>query len=454
MTVKKNRQLTVKIEDLTHEGMGVAKVEGYPLFIENALPGEEVLVHVVKAGKKFGFAKVIDYLTESHQRVSQTDDVLIRTGIAPLSHLTYEQQLLFKQTQVKRNLSKIAQLDDVSVLETIGMTDPWQYRNKAQVPFRRVNGRGETGFYRKNSHDLIPIEDYQIQHTEIDKVIAIVRDALNDYRIKPYNEEEHTGLIRHIIVRRGFYTGEMMVGFVTRTKKFFDSDRVVKKILEQAPEVTTIVQNINEDKTNVILGNETVTLYGDGVIHDRLFDKTYRLSLNSFFQVNTQQAEVLYEQAMNFAELNSSDIVIDAYCGIGTIGMSLANRVAHVYGMDVVPQAIADAKENQKLNDIKNVTFETGKAEEVLPSWVAEGIKANVLIVDPPRKGLDPSFIETACELAPDRIVYVSCHPGTFARDVKLFGEKGYELTKVQPVDMFPQTTHVECVALMSKVDE
>ncbi|MGX6979496.1 23S rRNA (uracil(1939)-C(5))-methyltransferase RlmD [Vagococcus elongatus] len=451
--VKKNDQVIADIVDLTHEGLGVAKIEGYPIFVENALPTEKVNIHILKTGKKFGFGKVISYLEKSAVRNEDLKQELIRTGIAPLQHMTYEAQLTFKREQVVNVLEKIAKMTDVEVAPTLGMAEPYRYRNKAQIPVRRVDGELSTGFYRKNSHDLVPIEDFYIQHKEIDDAIIAVRDILRRFKVKPYNEEDHTGLIRHIIVRRGFYTEEMMIVLVTRVAKIFQVEKIVEAIAAELPHVVSIMQNINGEKTNVILGKETRNLFGKEFITDQLLGNQYQISAGSFFQVNTEQAEKLYQTAIDFADLKSSDIVIDAYCGIGTIGLSLANKVKHVYGMEIVPQAVKDARTNQQINYIENATFEVGAAEKLLPKWQAEGVSADVLIVDPPRKGLAESFIETSAEMSPDKIVYVSCNPASFARDVKRYEEHGYRLAKVQPVDMFPQTNHVETIVLLQRAD-
>ncbi|MGX6962565.1 23S rRNA (uracil(1939)-C(5))-methyltransferase RlmD [Vagococcus xieshaowenii] len=453
LPVSKNDRLVVDVIDLTHEGRGVAKVDGYPIFIENALPGEQVKIHVMKVGKKFAFAKVLNILTESDSRVALEDETLIRTGIAPLQHMSYEAQLDFKQKQVENVMRKVAKMPEIEVLPTMGMEDPTHYRNKAQIPVRKIDGELQTGFYRRNSHDLVPIESFYIQDEVIDQAVIAVREVLRKFNVKPYNEEDNTGLIRHIIVRHGHYTGELMVVLVTRVGKIFQGDKVVAEIVEALPNVTSIIQNINGDQTNVILGEWTRTLYGKDVIVDELLGKRYEISAKSFFQVNTKQAEVLYQVAIDFADLKETDTVIDAYCGTGTIGLTIADKVEHVYGMEIVPEAIKDAKRNQEINDVENVTFQVGAAEYVLPEWQEKGIEADVIIVDPPRKGLKESFIETSAAMQPEKIVYVSCNPSTFARDVKIYAGLGYELTKIQPVDMFPQTPHVEVVGLLTKMN-
>lgn len=449
--VKKNERYIVDIVDLSHEGLGVAKVDGYPLFIENALPGEQVDVLVLKVGNRFGFAKVEERLVESPDRQPVKDLALIRTGIAPLAHLAYEKQLVFKQKQVENVLERIAKMPEVPVYPTIGMAEPTGYRNKAQVPVRRVNGELETGFYRKNSHQLVPIEDYYIQDPAIDAAIIVVRDILRRFNIKTYNEEKNEGQLRHVIIRRGYYSHEMMVTLVTRKEKFFKGQEIAEQIHKELPEVVSVIQNINEDKTNVILGKKEKVLYGKDSIEDELLGKTYRISSKSFYQVNTVQAELLYQTAIDYASLTKEDIVIDAYSGIGTIGLSVADRVDKVYGVEVVHEAINDAKINAFKNHIENVRYVVGKAEKVMEDWKEKGIKPSVIMVDPPRKGLTESFIHSAAEMQPERIVYISCNPATFARDVKLFAELGYQTEKVQPVDLFPQTAHVECVGLLTR---
>lgn len=450
LSVKKNERYTLDIIDLSYEGMGVAKIDGYLLFIENALPGERVEVLVVKAGNKFGYGKVEKWLTESPDRQPLKDNRLLRTGIAPLAHLNYEQQLLFKQKQVENVMSKIAKMPEVDILPTIPMENPVGYRNKAQIPVRRIDGRLATGFYKKNSHELVEIEDYYIQDPAIDEAIKRVRDILQRFQVRGYNEAKNEGQIRHIIIRRGHYSHEMMVVLVTRKEKFFKGKEIASIIHEELPEVVSVVQNINEEKTNVILGDKEKVLYGRNYIEDQLLGKTYRISSKSFYQVNTEQTEKLYQTAIEFAALQKEDTVIDAYSGIGTIGLSLADKVKEVYGMELVPEAIEDAQFNALTNKIENAHYEVGKAETVMKKWQDKGIKPSVIVVDPPRKGLDARFIASAIDMEPAKLVYISCNPATFARDAKLFAESGYEVKKVQPVDLFPQTHHVELVALLA----
>ncbi|WP_192987450.1 23S rRNA (uracil(1939)-C(5))-methyltransferase RlmD [Carnobacterium mobile] len=447
--VQKNEKHTVKIEDLTHEGMGVAKIDGYPLFIEDALPGEEMEVKIHKTGKSFGYAKSMKRLTSSQNRVEVKDENFTRAGIAPLQHMHYPAQLTFKKQQVKNVMKRIAKMPDVKIFDTIGMAEPWGYRNKAQVPVRKVNEKLTTGFFRRNSHDLIPMENFYIQDPKIDEAIIKVRDIMRTYSVKPYNEKENTGNLRHIIIRRGYYTGEMMVILVTRTAKLFPTSKIIPDILEALPEVVSIVQNINPTRTNTILGEDAIVLYGEDQYKDTLLGKTYEISHRSFYQVNPVQTEKLYSVVLDYAELTGEETVIDAYSGIGTITLSLADKAKHVYGIETVEPAVENAKANAALNQIENVTFEAGLAEEVMVEWSKEGRKADVLVVDPPRKGLEGQFIDAVLEMKPTKMIYVSCNPATLARDLALLADGGYTVEKIQPVDLFPQTNHVESVALL-----
>ena len=451
--LNKNDIVEVEIVDLTHEGAGVAKVNGFVFFVDNALPGEVIKMRVLKLKKNIGFGKVEEHVTLSPNRNQDIDATYLRSGIADFGHMTYEEQLKFKRKQVVDNLYKTAGISDVEVAETLGMETPYAYRNKAQVPVRRVKGQLETGFYRKNSHDLIPIEDFLIQDKEIDKLIVFVRDLLRRYDLKPYDEKEQTGLIRHLVVRRGHYSGQMMLVFVTTRPKIFRIDQVIAKITEAFPSVVSIIQNINDKNTNAIFGKEFRTLYGQDTITDSMLGNDYEISAQSFYQVNTEMAEKLYQTAIDFSDLSSDSIVIDAYSGIGTIGLSFAKQVKEVYGVEVIETAVEDAKKNAERNDITNAHYVADSAENAMAKWSKDGIKPDVIIVDPPRKGLTESFIKASVAMQPEKITYVSCNPATMARDIKLYQELGYELKKVQPVDLFPQTHHVETVALLSKLD-
>lgn len=450
--VTKNETIEVEIIDLTHEGMGVAKIDGYPLFIENALPGEKMEIKVLKTGKSFGYGKVLNVLKTSEDRVPVKDPNFTKVGISPLQHLAYGAQLNFKTEQVKNQMKRVAKLPDVPVLDTIGMSNPWGYRNKAQIPVRKINDQLQTGFFRKNSHDLIPLEHFYIQDPKIDEAIIKIRDIMRKYGVKPYNESDNTGNLRHIVIRRGYYTGEMMVVLITRTPKLFPTSKIIPDILAALPEVVSIVQNVNPKKTNVIFGDETILLHGEDKMIDTIFDLKFEISARSFYQVNPLQTEVMYNKVKEFAGLTGEEIVVDAYCGIGTIGLTLAKDAKQVYGIEVIEEAVKNAESNAKLNGIENATFTSGLVEEVLPRMLEQEIKPDVVIVDPPRKGLETSLIDTLIETKPKRIVYVSCNPATLARDIALLVEGGYEAKEIQPVDNFPQTTHIESVTLLEKL--
>lgn len=451
--VIKNEQLTLEVLDLTFEGFGVVKKDGFPIFVENSIPGETVTISVTKVTKRYAYGRIISIENPSPKRVALVDKVGTRIGTMPLQHMAYDLQCEYKQNQVKATLGRVIDLEGVPVLPTLGMENPWHYRNKATIPVQSVKGVLETGFFKRGTHELIPVENFYIQEEALDKAILVIRDLLRHFKIEAYQEANHTGLIRNIMVRQGHYTEELMVVLVTNgTELPFEKD-IVNSIVEALPKTVSIVQNINTKQTNVILGSEQRILFGEDLYHDQLLGKTFKISSKSFFQINTKQTEVLYQQAIEMAEVTSDDVVVDAYCGIGSITLKLADKAKFVYGVEIVEDAIIMAKENAKLNHIENVQFEVGEAEKIMPTWVKEGIEIDVLVVDPPRKGLDPLFIDAAIASKPRRIVYVSCNPISLAKDLRSFIDGGYRVEKVQPVDMFPQTTHVETVVLLSKLD-
>ncbi|ORN32778.1 23S rRNA (uracil(1939)-C(5))-methyltransferase RlmD [Lentilactobacillus parabuchneri] len=448
--VLKNQNYDVDISDLTYQGMGVAKIDDFSIFIENALPTENVTMKVIKVKKNFAFGKVVRINKKSADRVELVDKAYTQTGIAPLQHLKYDAQLKFKQHLIEVDFDKLKL--DVEVNPTIGMDDPTHYRNKAQIPVRMVNGQLQTGFYRKHSHDLVPIEDFYIQDPEIDKAVVVVRDLLRKFRVQPYDEEHNKGVIRNIMVRRGHYSHEMMIVLITRTEKLPSSGEIVAEITKMLPDVKSIVQNVNPQKTNALMGKENKVLAGQSTIEDTLLGLKFDISASSFYQVNPVQTEKLYELATKKADLSADDTVIDAYCGIGTISLSMAKVAKMVYGVEILPEAVEDAKKNAKINGLTNVMFVSGKAEDQMAKWQEDGLKPDVITVDPPRKGLEGSLIESVVKMQPKRVVYVSCNPATLARDVKLFTEQGYHVNQpIQPVDQFPQTVHVESVTVLER---
>ncbi|AJK64438.1 putative RNA methyltransferase [Bacillus amyloliquefaciens KHG19] len=449
--IEKNEYYDVTFEDLTHEGAGVAKVQGFPIFVPNALPEEKAQIKVTRVKKGFAFGRLIELKEESPHRTDAPCPIYKQCGGCQLQHMTYEGQLLFKQKQVKDVLERIGKLDlsNVTVHPTLGMEDPWNYRNKAQVPVGEREGGLVAGFYQQRSHDIIDMSACLIQQSKNDEAVQAVKDICTSYGVKAYNEERHKGWLRHIMVRYGVVTGEMMIVFITRTSDFPHKAKIIEDITAQFPHVKSIVQNINPNKTNVIFGNETNVIWGEEYIYDLIGDVKFAISARSFYQVNPEQTKVLYDKALEYAELQGEETVIDAYCGIGTISLFLAKQAKKVYGVEIVPEAIEDAKRNAELNGITNAEFAVGEAETVIPKWYEEGITADTLVVDPPRKGCDEALLRTIIDMKPKRVVYVSCNPGTLARDLRVLEDGGYQTLEVQPVDMFPHTNHVECVAVL-----
>lgn len=446
---KKNDLIEAQVIDLTHEGQGVVKIDNYPFFVDNALTGEKIIMRVLKTTKNYGFGRVEQMLEKSPFRVDSLQADYLRTGIADLGHLTYEEQIKVKQKQVVDVLRKNAGKADYPVLPTVASEATSKYRNKAQVPVQEMNGLLTTGFYRKHSHILVPMENFFIQNEEIDQLVKFTRDLLRKLGLEAYSEKTRRGLLRNIVVRRGYNSGEIMLVLVVTADKV--PTEIVASLLEAFPNLKSIQLSINNDPGSFILGKTFKILYGENYITDQMNGLDFQISAPAFYQVNTPQAEKLYQLAYDFAELKPTDTVIDAYSGIGTIGLGMANKVAKIYGMEVIPQAVENAKVNAKLNKIENAHYEVGTAEEIMPKWLKQGIKPDVIFVDPPRKGLDETFIKAAVATKPRSIVYISCNPATFARDVVKFEEGGYMLGKVQPVDLFPQTHHVETVALLTR---
>ncbi|WP_416420372.1 23S rRNA (uracil(1939)-C(5))-methyltransferase RlmD [Priestia aryabhattai] len=452
--VEKNEYIDVAFEDLTHDGAGVAKVNGFPIFVQNALPGESGQVKVIKVKKGYAFGKLIKHHTISEQRVEAPCPVYKQCGGCQLQHVSYEGQLQFKQKQVKDVMARIGHLPDVPVHSTLGMNDPWRYRNKAQVPVAEREGGLVAGFYQQRSHDIINMDACLIQQQANDDVVQAVKSICEKHGVSAYQEQKHKGSLRHIMARYGLVTGEIMVVIVTRTAELPNKKRIIEDIIEAVPNVKSIVQNVNSKRTNVILGNQTNVLWGEEYIYDYIGDVKFAISAKSFYQVNPEQTKVLYDKALEYADLTGEETVIDAYCGIGTISLFLAQKAKKVYGVEIVPEAIEDAKRNAELNCIHNAEFEVGEAEVVIPNWYKQGIKADVIVVDPPRKGCDEALLNTIIEMKPKKVVYVSCGPATLARDLAILEKGGYETVEVQPVDMFPHTTHVECCVWLKRTEE
>ncbi|MBC2161242.1 23S rRNA (uracil(1939)-C(5))-methyltransferase RlmD [Listeria booriae] len=448
--VKKNDCLDVVFEDLTHDGNAVAKIDGYPIFVPQGLPDEIAQIKVLKTNKNYGFGKIIELTKESADRVTPPCLVYSQCGGCQLQHLSYDGQLRMKQKQVAQVMKRIGK-QDVEVLPTLGMENPWNYRNKAQVPVGFVNGRLVAGFYQQRSHQIIDMNTCLIQQEENNEVIQTARAIFAKYYVEPYDETTRKGVLRHLMTRFATTTGELMLVIVMTKLNFPNKAEIMAELQQSIPELTSLVQNVNTANTNVIFGEQTVVLAGREYIMDTIHGISFAISARSFYQVNPEQTEILYAEALKLAGLTGEETVIDAYCGIGSISLCLAKEAKHVYGVEIVPQAIEDARANAKLNKMDNVTFAVGKAEEVIPDWFKQGIKADVLVVDPPRKGCDDALLQTILKMKPKRVVYVSCNPATLARDMLVLTEGGYEAKMVQPVDMFPQTTHVECVTVLER---
>ncbi|WP_147536055.1 23S rRNA (uracil(1939)-C(5))-methyltransferase RlmD [Bacillus marasmi] len=452
--VQKNDFVEVEFEDLTHEGAGVAKVDGYPLFVANALPGEKAKVKVTKVGKGFGFGRLIELYEKSPYRVEAPCAIYKECGGCQLQHLSYEGQMVAKEKQVREVLTRIGKLGNVKVHPVLGMKEPWHYRNKSQVPIGEHEGGLIGGFYQRRTHQIINMETCLIQQSKNDEVVQLVKEICGRFGIRAYNEVAHKGMLRHVMVRYGLVTGEVMVVLVTKTRELPNQEKLVAEIVKQVDGLTSLVLNVNPNKTNVIMGEETRVLWGQEVIHDYIGDIKFAISPRSFYQVNPEQTKVLYDKALEYAELSGEETVIDAYCGIGTISLFLAKQARKVYGVEIVPEAIEDARRNAKLNGIVNTEFAVGAAEKVIPDWYEAGISADVLVVDPPRKGCDQALLETILAMKPKRVVYVSCNPATLARDLRILEDGGYRTIEVQPVDMFPQTMHCEAVAKLDFIEE
>lgn len=450
--MEKNQIVELEITDLSYEAMGVAHYEGLTVFVNNALPGETVKAKILKVKKRFAFAKIEKILKESPDRINVKLNQWVQTGLASLAHIKYDKQLEFKRNQVV-NLLKKAHLDGAKVNETLPSPEQTGYRNKAQVPVREVNGQLEIGFFRRHSHDLVPLTNFFTTDPEIDRVLVATRDILRKYEVPAYDEIHHKGEVRYLDVRRSKANGKLMVILVCLHKDFPQLPKVAAEI-SQIPEISSVILNYNPKKTNVILGRNDYVVLGEDHLIDKIGDVEFRISPKSFFQINSLQTPRLYDLAIKKADLKANDVVIDAYSGIGTIGLSVAKHVKAVRGMETIREAVEDANANAKLNGIENAQYVTGKAEDVMPRWASEGLKTDVIFVDPPRKGLTPEFINAAAATKPKRIVYISCNPATQIRDLQLLQEKGYHFDEISPVDMFPQTPHVESVTVLERTEE
>ncbi|MGE5328249.1 MAG: 23S rRNA (uracil(1939)-C(5))-methyltransferase RlmD [Deltaproteobacteria bacterium] len=448
IAVEKNKDYIMDITDQGHEGQGVGRIEGFAVFVEGAVDGETVEVKIVKVEKNFAYGKLLKIIKEADSRINPVCPVFKRCGGCQIQHIDYEKQLSFKTKLVSETIHRIGGLENVKVYDAIGMKEPWNYRNKAQYPVGNIDGKMGFGFYASRTHEIIQGQDCIIQDKKSYEIAKHAVEFFGEQKILAYDEKTGKGLIRHIVVRTGFKTGEIMLVVVANGDSLPKSKEFVDYMKAKNPEITSIVLNINKKNTNVILGYTNKILDGKEYILDKLGEYTFKISPLSFFQVNPVQTEVLYSKAVEYAALTGKETVFDLYSGIGTISLFLSGKAKKVYGIEVVEPAVDNAKENARINGIDNVEFLCGDVEKVVPGL---GVKPDVVVLDPPRKGCEKMLIETIAEMGPKRIVYVSCNPSTLARDLKAFAEKGYEAKEVQPVDMFPQTYHVECVVLIER---
>lgn len=449
MNIQKNQEYVVEIIDNGYEGEGIAKIDGFTIFVPGTIKGEKVKILIVKALSSHAFGKVLEILNPSETRQEADCSTYKRCGGCNLRHIKYEETLKMKQNAVQSLVNKTLK-NKVEVQETIGMENPFHYRNKAQYPIG-INREGEPviGVFAQRTHEVIPMEKCLIQNPKSEEIAKFILQFIKDNKISVYNEKTGKGLFRHIVIKVGIKTNEIMCILVVNGKSIPKETQLIEELTSKFPQIKTIVKNINMRNTNVILGKENVNIYGDGYIEDILGEYTFRISPLSFYQVNPVQAEKLYNLGVEMAQITKQDTVFDLYCGIGTITLFMSKYAKKVYGIEIVEEAIEAAKENAKMNNVDNTEFYAGDVEVVLDDLINnKGISADIVMFDPPRKGLDRNSINNILKIKPKKIVYISCNPATLIRDLTFF-ENQYDIKTIVPVDMFPFTSHVECVAVL-----
>ncbi|WP_078551610.1 23S rRNA (uracil(1939)-C(5))-methyltransferase RlmD [Bacillus alkalicellulosilyticus] len=452
VTIEKGQKFPLTIKRLGINGEGVGYFKRKVVFVPGALPGEEIVAEVTNVQPNFSEAKINKIRKASKERVAPPCPIYSDCGGCQLQHLDYNAQLREKKDIVKQAFERHTKLvgDKLPLKDTIGMEDPWNYRNKSQLQVGKQQEKVLAGLYGMNSHNIIDMSDCMIQHPETNKVTQAVKGILEELNIPIYNERRGRGLIRTIVTRVGFETGQVQLVLITTKEEIPKRDVLIKEINNRVPQVTSILQNINGRKTSLIFGDETIHLHGEEVIQETLGDLQFELSARAFFQLNPIQTVKLYDEVKKAAQLTGKEKVVDAYCGVGTIGLWLAKDAAEIRGMDVIPESIDDANTNAKRHGYNNATYVVGKAEEWLPRWVKEGWKPDVIVVDPPRTGCDEQLLQTIIKVKPKRFVYVSCNPSTLAKDCDRLMKAGFKIESLQPVDMFPHTSHVECCSLLT----
>ncbi|OFI07483.1 23S rRNA (uracil-C(5))-methyltransferase RlmCD [Clostridium acetireducens DSM 10703] len=455
--VEKGKCYNLYITSMGYKGEGVGKIDDFTVFVKNAIVGEKVKVKITKVNKRYAFGELLKIENYSPYRVKPKCQTYNNCGGCNIQHINYNAQLNLKKKRVEEVLTRIGNIDVSGnekniVKDVIGMKNPYNYRNKIQLPIGKNNNKVSIGFYKEGTHDIVDLKKCYIQDEDADKIINIVKKWIIEFNINVYNEVEDSGLIRHIMIRKGFKTKEIMVVIVTRENNLPYKKELINLLRDNVDDIKSIIQNVNNKNTNVILGEKCETLWGEDFIVDYIGNFKFNISPLSFFQVNPIQTEVLYNKVLEYANLTGNEIVFDAYCGTGTISLFLSQKAKKVYGVEIIPQAIENANINSKENNVNNVEFIVGKSEEIIPQLIKKGIKANVVVVDPPRKGCESNLLETISSMNPKKIVYVSCDPATLARDLNILSNFEYIVKEIQPVDMFPQTSHVEtCVLLYNK---
>lgn len=449
--IEKNKEYIVEIIDTGYKGEGIAKIDDFTIFIPNAIKGEKIKIKIIKVLTSYAFGKIIEIIEPSKNRLESDCSTYKRCGGCNLRHVKYDETLKIKQNLVQSLVNKTLK-NKIKVKETIGMENPYYYRNKAQFPIGKDKENNVVmGVFANRTHEIIPIEECFIQNKEIQKLSKFILEFIKENDISVYDETSRKGLIRHIVTKIGIKTNEIMCIIVINGKEIPKEKELTMQIIKKFPNVKTIVKNINTKNTNVIMGEKNEKIYGDGYIEDKLGEYTFKISPHSFYQVNPVQAEKLYSIGVEAANINKEDVVFDLYCGIGTISLFMAKYAKKVYGVEIVEQAIKDAKENAKINNIKNTEFIAGNTKLILDDLINnKKIIPNVVMVDPPRKGLDNRSVENILKIMPNRFVYISCNPATLVRDLAKF-EEMYEIKSIQPVDMFPFTAHVECVCVLNR---
>lgn len=459
MEYRKNDMVTLDIVDCGTNGEGIGKADGFTVFVKDAVIGDQVTAKIMKAKKNYGYGRLMEILKPSPDRVEPICPSARQCGGCQLQALSYEKQLAFKAEKVRGHLERIGGFSDLPMEPIIGMDDPFHYRNKAQFPVgKNKEGHIITGFYAGRTHSIIENRDCALGVPENQEILNRVVSYMEKYHIEPYDETTGKGWIRHIFTRCGYYTGQLMVCMIINGTSIPHQQELVDS-LREIPGMTSITLNVNKKRNNVILGDQMKLLWGQEYITDKIGDISYQISPLSFYQVNPQQTWKLYSKALEYADLHGEETVWDLYCGIGTISLFLAQKAKYVRGVEIVPAAIEDARRNARLNHIENAEFYVGKAEEILPDYYekyaqdhpGETARADVIVVDPPRKGCDETLLDTIVEMQPKKVVYVSCDSATLARDLKYLCERGYQVESVCPVDMFPMTVHVETVCLLTR---